>query len=228
MEITIAEVEKKLESIENKLLIFSFLVTTALIVTFGIIKYPYWLDWIDNDEGPTAFMQTLFLFSSFIIGFFICMIQYLSKNIKEKEKILWVFASFGFLLLTIESKYTFHNKIRDLLKIKTDFLWFHKGDFLLTIILVFGMIFSFFFIKNLKKSKRGLILFILAVISSVASVSIDSLHFTKILHNYRDFLFLLEEVLETTAMLLYINSFFTMFKIYFIDFLKEFFLLETK
>jgi len=127
-------------------------------------------------------------------------------------------------LLTIESKYEFHNQIRRFLEVKEDFpvfLWFQKGDFVLTFILILGIIFSGFFIKYLKQSKRSFILFSIGVLISIFAIGIDTFHLDRIFKINENIGYVIEEVSELMAMLLFLNSFFSMFCFYFIGFLKN-------
>lgn len=215
-------ISNQLKNIEKKFLFLSFFVSISLMISFIIITYPDWLEWIDvSDYSPNSFMQLLYLYTLFVIGSFISLIHHLDKHIKIKEKIIWILATAGFLFLTMDEKYKFHNQLRDYMKVQKTFLWFENGDFVLFGVLICGLIFSFFFFKYLKQSKRALILFILGILTTIFSVVIDSVHLHKILDMTRDLFWGLEEIGETIAMTFFLNSFFTMFCFYLKNFLNN-------
>ena len=222
MEKSIELIEKKLKNIENKILFVSFFVSIFLMIIFIVIKYPDWLEWIDvSYYSPNSFIQLLYLYTLFIISAFISVIHHLDKNIKIKERTIWILASAGFLFLTLDEKYKFHNQLRDYLKVNKKFLWFENGDFVLFGVLVAGLIFSFFFVKYLIQSKRAFILFSLGIVVTIFSVVIDSIHLHKVLNVTRDLFWGLEEISETIAMTFFINSFVSMFCFYLKNFLNN-------
>ena len=209
--------EKALKAMENRLLIYSFSLAFYLLFIFAVVKYPEWYIWIEEDDSPHAYMQLLILCSCFVTGLGIYLIQTLDNTINIKEKFIWISAAFGYLFLAIESKYEFHNQVRRVLEVKDDFpifLWFERGDFMLTLFLVAGLIFSAFFFKYLKQSKRALIIFFLGAAFAVVSVGIDSFHLDKIISISENMEFVLEEVGESMAMLCFLNSTFSMFCFY--------------
>lgn len=216
--------EKALKSMENRLLVYSFSITFYLLFIFAFIKYPEWYIWIEEDDSPHAYIQLLILCSASVTGLGSYLIHNLDESITKKEKFIVLLAAFGYLFLAVESKYEFHNQIRRILEVKDDFpifLWFERGDFMLTLFLVIGLIFSSFFFKYLKQSKRALTIFFIGAGFAVFSVGIDSFHLDKIINIEHNIEFVLEEVGETLAMLCFLNANFSMFCFYLKNYLNK-------
>lgn len=216
--------EEKLKKLEKTFFVSTFLMGFLLLVIFAIVKYPKWWIWIEEDDSPNAIFQLLMLYSSFAVGFGISIIHFLNEKIDKKEKTIWEMASFGMLLLTLETKYEVHNQVRRVLEVKKDFpifLWFERGDFMLTLILICCLIFAFFFIKYLKQNKKAFLWFSIATIVSIWSVAIDSYHLNHIINVSEMTENSIEEISETIACLFFLNSYFSMLCFYLKNFLND-------
>jgi len=50
LKLELDSIEKSLKIIENKLLIYSFILTFILLFNFAIMQHPKWWEWIEDDE----------------------------------------------------------------------------------------------------------------------------------------------------------------------------------
>ncbi len=122
----------------------------------------------------------------------------------------------AFFYLTLDERFAIHERIRDKFLAPEDiklslFFWTSPGDFILLIFLVAGLIMSPFFIKLFKKRKSSLICFITAIVFSALAVLIDSIEVKSMAMDIQRAEQFIEEILETTGMIFFLNSFFLMF-----------------
>jgi cation transport ATPase len=88
------------------------------------------------------------------------------------------------------------------------FPWTDYGDFVLLVFLLAGLIMVPFFWKLLRKRRAALVFFIAAAIVSAGAISLDSLDMEKYGNQAFRMEQFFEELLETTAMILFLNAFF--------------------
>ncbi len=201
---------KRAEKIDLIFLTGSLLASLAFVLGLYFLQYPSWWKWILFEETPMAWYQSILLIFSGLIAFLITSYHFVLNE--KKEWLIWLMLALAFLALGIDERFALHERIRDKFLqpqgIHPRFLfWMDKGDFLLFLAMVTGLVLLPWVLK-IFKDKRAKILFILAVIVASGAVITDSFSVPVELleqHRIKEFW---EEMLELTAQLLFLNAFF--------------------
>jgi hypothetical protein len=174
----------------------------------GAVRHNYW-SYVIYHKYPLFYLQIFLLSACFIFAAanFICR-RYKSL----REKIFWFLISSGFLYFTLDAGLLLHQQIRNkILKpnnISIDFLfWVEKGDYVLILLFLTGLIFTLVFLRYLLKTKYVFILFITAVVFAAISVFADSFDLHNFSYGFQKFLQYIEEICETFSAIFFMNSF---------------------
>lgn len=202
-----------MKKIENLFLLGTFFLSFLFILLLTFAKYPDWWSYVIFENTPLTWYESVLLFTCGVFSFLISMLFYL--NNEKKPFVLWGLLSVFFIGLSLDERFALHERIRTLLLAPKDiknplFFWTEAGDFVLITLLLIALFFLPVYIKLFKVRKASFALFLtgffiaaLAVIADSISVKDYSIEFQR-LQQY------IEEILETTAMIFFLNSLFKM------------------
>lgn len=200
-------------SFENKIFYGSAALSLAALVfctVAGMLRHDYW-SYVIYEKSPFGWYEAFLLFLCFI--FAVCNLILIYKK-EHKVNTVWALLSIGFLYLTFDEKFAIHEGIREGFFKPNDislniFFWVEKGDYVLLLLMIAGLLMLPFVLKELKKNRRTLLFFIIAVILSAAAVLTDSVNLSSFSVPVQKFLQYAEEIFETSAALFFMNSFFS-------------------
>lgn len=208
---------RKIQNIERIYLITSFLTSILFISLLVFVKWPKWWEYVIFERTPMTWFESILLFSCSLLAFICALLNYL--NLKNKNMIIWLVISIGFTILTLDERFAIHERIRDLFLAPNGlkfplFFWTPPGDFILLLICFISLAFVPFIYKLLKKRKLALLFFKFAFILTLIAVILDSMEWKTYSIQIQRIEQFVEEIIETIAMLFYLNSFFVMFTPY--------------
>lgn len=204
---------RKLKQFER--LVISALWISAFVFVFFmmVITYPEYWKYIIQELGPMTWFETLLLFLIAVLAFICAGLDY--ANEKNRNALWWLVFAAGFLMLCIDERFAVHERIRDMIlaphNINLVFFWAAPGDIFLLIVMIAGILLLPFIIKRFSERKLALFIFLAAVAVSAISVISDSVDFTKLSLEALRMEQFVEELTETSAMLLYVSAVFLMF-----------------
>ncbi len=199
------------KKIKSKIETISAIITSLiffLLTTLGICYHDYW-SYIIYEKSPMGYYEALLLFFCFLIALLNFIV---SHRYEEKWNLSWIILTLGFLYLTLDEKFAIHETIREEYfkpnNLTLEFLfWVEKGDYVLMFVFLVGLCAMPILYKEIKKYRKSMILFLLALIFTAGAVFTDSIDLKGIDFSLQKFIQYMEEVFETTGMLLFLNSF---------------------
>jgi hypothetical protein len=189
-----------------------WLLSAAFIAVLIVFSYPEYWRYVIEELGPMTWFESLLLFLTAILAFLCAGIDYVRG--KGRHAFLWALLAAGFLALCADERFAIHERIRDNIlapnNIKLIFFWVSPGDITLLLAMIVGLVFLFFIIGRFRERKAAMIVFLLAVAISAAAVISDSFDFTQMTVDELRLEQFAEELVETSAMLLYATSVYLM------------------
>lgn len=208
----------------ERVIILSNVIISVLFVSLLIIgKYPNWWEWVIFERSPMTWFESILLFSCLLLSVGCLLFSYL-KEYNDKTK-LWALMVIGFGYLTLDERFAIHERIRDSflapkgIKLPI-FFWTSAGDFILLAFLVIGLILLPKVLKLFKQRKTSLICFITGICFSAIAILIDSYNFEEMSVEVLRVEQFVEEILETSGMLFFVNSLFLLFTDYVKKYIK--------
>jgi asparagine N-glycosylation enzyme membrane subunit Stt3 len=181
----------------------------AVLITFS--QPAYW-EYVIAELGPMTWFESLLLFFAAVLAFLCAGLDFVRR--RGKDAFMWAVLAVGFLGLCADERFAIHERIRDNIlaphNVKLIFFWVSPGDITLLLVMVAGLIFLFFILKQFKERKPAMLVFLAAVAVSAAAVISDSLDFTRMTIDELRYEQFIEELIETSAMLLYVTSLYLM------------------
>lgn len=213
----------KLKLFERLIITFNIVFSVLFISLLIVSKWPNWWEGIIFERSPMTWFESMLLFSSFLtcIG---CLLFSILEEQSNKIK-LWIMLVLGFGYLTLDERFAIHERIRDSflspkgIKLPV-FFWTAAGDFILLIFLVVGLLLLTRILKLFKHRKSAYICFIIGICISATAILMDSVNFHEMSIQVLRIEQFVEELLETTGMLFFLNSLFLIFT----DYTKKFFI----
>lgn len=185
-----------------------WLASAAFTAVLIIFTYPQYWTYVIEELGPMTWFESLLLFFTAVLIFLCAGLDYVRG--KSRHAFLWALLAAGFLALCADERFAIHERIRDNIlapnNIKLIFFWVSPGDITLLLAMMAGLVFLFFIIKQFKEHRPAMLVFLLAVAVSAAAVISDSFDFTQMTVDELRLEQFVEELVETTAMLLYATS----------------------
>lgn len=208
---------KKLKIFERLLIIFDVSFTILFVLLTVLNSWPNWWEGIILEHSPMTWFESILLCSCFFICLGCILLNILTDDSQGIK--IWTILSLGFGYLTLDERLSLHERIRDNLlaprKVNlTIFPWTSDGDYVLLVFLLIGLLFLPLIFKLIKQRKSSFILFILALIFSASAILLDSFNFHQSNITFARMMMTLEELLETTGMLLFLNSLFLLLTYY--------------
>ena len=201
--------KKNFEQERNVVSFISFGGVFCCIIFLTLIAVPnYWKN-IIYERSALTWVESLILSACSMISFF----NFLFLK-KQKGKIsgIWILLTSVFLYLALDERFMLHEGIRErILKpnnIQLKFLfWVEKGDYVLLMFMVAGLSILPFIFKELKSDKTSMRFFITGIIFSVFAVLTYTIDLRGKQLQSQYLIQYVEEVLETSGMLCFFNSF---------------------
>jgi hypothetical protein len=136
-------------------------------------------------------------------------------NNEKKPFVLWGLLSVFFIGLSLDERFALHERIRTLLLAPKDiknplFFWTEAGDFVLITLLLIALFFLPVYIKLFKVRKASFALFLTGFFIAALAVIADSIPVKDYSIEFQRLQQYIEEILETTAMIFFLNSLFKM------------------
>ncbi|MCK4257711.1 MAG: hypothetical protein KAX49_01965 [Halanaerobiales bacterium] len=207
----------------ERVIIISNIVLSIIFISLLIIgNWPNWWEGIIFERSPMTWFESILLFSCFLISLGCLLFSILEEQNRKSR--LWSLLVLGFGYLTLDERFALHERIRDSflspkgIKIPV-FFWTAAGDFILLIFLIIGLILLPRVLKLFKDRKSAYVCFIIGIVISAAAILMDSLNFHEMSIQALRIEQFIEELLETTGMLLFLNSLFLLFT----DYVKKLF-----
>lgn len=202
----------------ERVIILSNVVISILFVSLLIIgKYPKWWEGVIFERSPMTWFESILLFSCLLLSVG-CLLFSVLKEYNSKTK-LWALMVIGFGYLTLDERFAIHERLRDGflgpkgIKLPI-FFWTSAGDFILLVFLVIGLLLLPKVLKLFKQRKTSLICFITGICFSAIAILMDSYNFEEMSVQVLRIEQFVEELLETTGMLFFVNSLFLLFTDY--------------
>lgn len=190
---------ERIKTIENAIIIFLILFTIVFISILIYLAYPeYWL-FINTENTPMTWYQSVLLFAISIFAFFNANLFFLKSE--KVYVLLWIIIGFAFLFFSLDEKFMFHEQIRNnILKpknIRLNFLpWVGVGDFILMVYLLIALIALPFYIKTIKKFKKSLVFLLVGFLFCFFAILADSYDIEKMQNNTLRIEQFMEEISE--------------------------------
>lgn len=192
----------------SALWLISALFTAVLIA----VPYPEYWKYTIAELGPMTWFESLLLFFSAVLAFLCAGLDYVRG--KNRGALMWALLASGFLVLCADERFAVHERVRDNIlapnNIRLIFFWVSPGDIVLLILALAGLIFLFFLIRQFRERTAAMRVFLAAAAVSAVAVIIDSFDFTQMTVQELRLEQFIEEMVETTAMLLYVTSMYLM------------------
>jgi hypothetical protein len=200
----------KKKRIEKIFIIVTFLFSYFFIGFLYAAQYPEWWQWLVYEQVPLTWLEASLLLGSSFFASNCYIISFLNG---DKKKNLWLVMTLLFFLLALDERFALHERLRDLVLapygIRLPLInWTSPGDFILLLLMVIGLLMMCKIITLFRYRKLVLYFFITGVAIASLAILLDSLDmhvYSITLQRVEQFT---EEVLETTAMLFFLNSFF--------------------
>lgn len=189
--------------------LISFAAVFICILFLTVISFPdYWKN-IIYERSPLTWVESLILFSCSLVTFFNFL--FLKKQ-SVKLPIIWLLLSCVFMYLSLDERFMIHEGIREkILKpnhIQFNFLfWVEKGDYVLFVFMAAGISLLPFILKELRSNKSAFLFYITGMIFSAFAVLTDSIDLHGKNLQMQFLIQYAEEMLETSGMLCFLNSF---------------------
>ena len=205
---------KRLQLTEKAAIGVSWIFSVLFVVFIVIVQWPNWWMWVVFELTPMTWLESTILYTCAMIAFGCFILSFLYKE-NNKAK-LWALLSFAFFYLSFDERFAIHERIRDKIlapnNIRIPFLfWIAPGDFILLIFLVIGIFIVPQVLGLFKVRKLAYYCFLIGVGLSAAVVIVDSIEVKQMSVEFQRLEQFVEEIVETIAMLLFMNSFFLMF-----------------
>ena len=205
--------DKNAKFVLRLFLLATFLGSVMFIVLITFAPFPSWWKYTVPEQSPMTWFESVLL-SACSFGAFGCAAAVFIKGAK-KTPLIWTILGAAFFFLSLDERFAVHERIRDRIlapmNIKLFFFWVDPGDIMLLIFMIFGLVFIPYMIKVFTVSKPGFLMFVFGVVISVLAVIIDSFSFKGLSIEMQRLQQYTEEMFETFAMLLFLNSFFNVF-----------------
>ncbi|MES0490448.1 MAG: hypothetical protein ABUK01_10675 [Leptospirales bacterium] len=190
------------------------LFTVSFVALLIIARWPEWWMWVIFERTPMTWLESMLLYTSTIIAFAIAGVEFLTSTLKNT--FLWAFYGMGFLFLTLDERFALHERLRDFVLIPNDihpglFFWTSPGDYILVIMALCSIALVPVYYKLFAVRKSALVLKATGFGIALTAVFLDSLHVTDMAMETQRLLQFYEEILETTAMLLFCSALFLLF-----------------
>lgn len=203
-----------LKTIENFFSWTTFALSFIFVALLTVVKLPDWWSYIIFESSPMTWFESVLLFACAIFALLTAMFAYLKKT--TKPFFLWALLGVFFLGLSLDERFAIHERIRTLLLapkgIKNPlFFWTEAGDFILMTILLITLFFLPTYLKIFKARKTSLVLFLIGLGFSAIAIVMDSIDVKEYNIEFQRLEQYVEEILETTGMLFFLNSLFLMF-----------------
>ncbi|MBN1499914.1 MAG: hypothetical protein JW982_07160 [Spirochaetes bacterium] len=196
--------------LETVFITSAFLFAFAFISGLYILQYPQWWKWLVYEQVPLTWLESSLLLACSFFSF-ICFIFCYKEN--KKDKVFWFLLTGSFLLFAFDERFAVHERFRDKIiapaDIRIPFItWTSPGDYILLFVMAAGLIMFFRLIRLFRYRKMTYVFFITAVSLSAAAVIMDSFDMTGYPVFYQRTEQFIEEIIETSAMLFFMNTFF--------------------
>jgi len=204
-------IEKKIKRIEKIGIILPIAFSILFIFFIIVAQYPEWWKWIVFELTPLTWLESTLLFTIFLTAAVNAFFSYLEND--KTKTILWSILAFSFFLLAFDERFAIHERIRDRFLAPKDISlpWTSPGDVVLIFAAITGLSFLPLFLKLFKERKAALVLFLCGVGMAALSVIIDSFNVENQSVSYQQWEQTIEEMIETSAMLLFLESVFLIF-----------------
>ncbi len=195
--------------------IFLYLTTTILFVLgLFISQYPKWWNWIIFERTPMTFVEAILLYSCAFMALLNFGLTFILE--KNRDSIKWLTMSLGFAYLTFDERFAIHERIRDSFLIPNNInlpfiTWTSAGDYILLILMIFGLLIFYKTISIIKKRKSSFYIFICGVILAIVAIVMDSIDVHKYSLDIQRKQQFIEEIFETFAMLMFFISIWLLF-----------------
>jgi hypothetical protein len=203
---------RRFRQLDRMVILTLWLLSAAFTAVLIVFSYPEYWNYVIEELGPMTWFESLLLFLTAVLTFLCAGIDYVRG--KGRQAFLWALLAAGFLALCADERFAIHERIRDSIlaphNVKLIFFWVSPGDITLLLAMIVGLIFLFFIIRQFRERKAAMIVFLLAVAVSAAAVISDSFDFTQMTVEELRLEQFVEELIETTAMLLYTTSVYLM------------------
>ncbi len=189
------------------IILLPVLFTSALVIG----RWPEWWAWVIFERTPMTWMESLLLFTAALTAATCAMFSYFQQN--KRNLLVWLFITCGFFYLTLDERFAIHERIRDKILAPNNldislFFWTSSGDYILLIIMFIGLLTLPFIIRTFREKFSALLCFISAIIVSATAIIIDSITHEGMSIEAQRMEQFIEEILETTGMMLFLSSFF--------------------
>ncbi|HBN84767.1 MAG TPA: hypothetical protein DDZ89_13085 [Clostridiales bacterium] len=204
----------RFKNIEKFFFLTTIIVSCLFITLLTVIKLPDWWSYIILESSPMTWFESVLLFACAVFAWLNAMFTYLQNE--KKPFVLWGLLGIFFIGLSLDERFAIHERIRTLFLAPQDiknplFFWTDTGDFVLITVLLIALLFLPVYLKIFKERKSSLILFLVGLGFSVLAIVMDSIHVKGYSMEFQRLEQYVEEVLETFAMLFFLNSLFLMF-----------------
>lgn len=190
-----------------------WVISIVFVAAMVIFSMPEYWKYTIEELGPMTWFESLLLFFTAIFAFLCAGLEFIGK--RNKNTFLWSALAIGFIALCLDERFAIHERIRDRilapLNIKLIFFWVSPGDIMLLLLMIAGLIFLVFIFKQFKERRLAMVLFLAAVLLSAIAVISDSFDFHKLSIEELRLEQFVEEIIETSAMILYASAVFLMF-----------------
>lgn len=198
------------ERIEKTGLILITVLPAIFIFILVIAQWPKWWMWTIFERTPMTWLQSILLVCCALLA--LSSIALCTINRQFYERRIFLFICLGYAYLALDERFALHERMRDKFLAPNDisvalFPWVDAGNFILLLFLIIGIVALPWILKIFSQTKSK-ITFIAGVMITALAVTIDSVEWVEYSLNFQRWQQFLEEILETTAMVLFLCALF--------------------
>lgn len=198
------------KKLENRGLLLIVIIPAMFIAVLVLLQWPQWWKWTIFERTPMTWLQSVMLVCcslAALCGMSLCMV-----NNHRDDCRLYLVLGLGFAYLALDERFALHERLRDKFLAQHDitlplFPWVAAGNFVLLLFLIAGMA-ALPWIMKLFRRRKAKSLFIAGVSTAAVAVLMDSFEFHQYSLAFQRLQQFVEEVLETTAMALFLSALF--------------------
>lgn len=204
----------KIKTIERIGIIAIASMSVIFVSILIIAQWPMWWKWVIFEQTPMTWFESLLLYTCSITAFGCAGLVFL-KDTTKIQALTWCLLGSSFLYLSLDERFAIHERLRDKILAPHDvtiplFFWVSPGDYLLLLMLIFGLAVLPWVLKLFRDNKIAKRLFLTGIFISSSVVIIDSFDVKSMSIEFQRLEQFFEEMLEMLGMLFFLNSFFLM------------------
>jgi hypothetical protein len=200
--------DERLRRVERLGLCSVWLIVSLFLLLLVVGAWPNWWKWIAPELSPMGWLESLLLVAVAALAAGCAAVNYLAQGRQWRS---WLLFGGVFSYLAVDERFALHERIRETVLAPRQlylppFYWTAPGDFVLLILLLLGVASIPWLCSLFRPRPVAWYTLLAAIVVASMSVLIDSVDFHHMPIHLLQLEQGVEELLETTAMLLFLTA----------------------